>query len=70
MENCHTELDQLLKRTAKESKGVVPPGSPYPNGESLLFMLYYILICFDLADAPHHSPPFSEGAHGDSDAMM
>lgn len=71
VENCHYELIQLLSSIAEESQATRPPGSPYPDSESLLFyVVNHLLICFDLADAPIDLPSFSQGVFRDRDAMM
>jgi hypothetical protein len=71
VENCHYDLMHLLRSLAEESQATRPPGSPYPDGESLLIYVFnHLLICFDLVDAPTDLPSLSRGVFRDRDAMM
>lgn len=71
VQSCHYEIIQLLNGLAEVSQSSRQSGSRYPDGECLfLYAFNYVLICLDLADPPNASPPFTEGALRDDDAMM
>jgi hypothetical protein len=39
VQSCHQKLSELLTSLSEESQSSKQPGSPYPDGEHLIFML-------------------------------
>jgi hypothetical protein len=72
LQDYHHWIIQLFNSLAEESQSSRQFGSPYPDGEYLLFdaLIVYLLICLDLADDPMASPSFPEDVLRDDDAML